>query len=64
MRLMHEITAGTADMVDQCEEAYLASCEHNGTGPDDQVYFRRYVWNMIALITLRLRALRLEHDDT
>ena len=48
--LINEHDIGTCNMVDDFEASYLKSCEHNKTTPDDLEYFRRYVWNLLAMI--------------
>lgn len=50
MLLVNEHKIGTCKMVADFEEAFLKSCEHNNTTPDDLKYFRSYVWNLLAMI--------------
>ena len=47
----------TCKYVQDCEESYEASCKHNNTTPDDFTYFRRYTWNLFALLMLRIEEL-------
>lgn len=48
----HEI--GTCAMVDSLEESYKISCEHNDVELEDHEYFRQYVWNLIAMLSIRI----------
>lgn len=54
MPIVNEHDLGTCKMTDSLEESFLKSCQHNNTTPEDMEYFRRYVWNLIAMITLRM----------
>jgi hypothetical protein len=56
-RAMSEHAMGTCTYIQDLEESYQASCKHNETTPDDHEYFRRYVWNVMALVFQRLEAL-------
>ncbi len=51
MKIVNEHEIGTCQMVKEMEEAFQASCLHNGTTPDDLEYFREYVWNLFAMFS-------------
>lgn len=49
--LINEHEYGICKMVDELEEAFQMSCKHNNTTPSDLKYFRRYVFNLIVLVS-------------
>lgn len=51
MKVVDEHFAGTCKLVDEFEDAYQASCKHNNTDDKDMRYFRRYVWNALAILS-------------
>lgn len=66
--LITEEDIGTSDMTDDLEDAFLESCKHNETTPEDLEYFRSYVWNLFAIMSLSIdrtkkRLIVLEQDD-
>lgn len=48
--------------VEEMEDAFLTSCKHNQTGPADLAYFRRYVWQLFAILIDRFE--QLERTDS
>lgn len=55
--LASECEIGTHKMVEELEKAFLESCVHNKTTPEDMKYFRRYSWNLISILVLRIEEL-------
>jgi hypothetical protein len=51
----HEI--GTCGMVEELEAAFQQSCEGHGVVPEDPTYFRRYVFNLVAMLVQRVQDL-------
>lgn len=52
--LISEAELGTDQLCEDFEKSYILSCEHNKTNPDDLEYFREYIWNLFAVLTLKL----------
>lgn len=48
--LINEHQIGTCKMTSDLEEAYLLSCNHNNTTPEDLSYFRSYIWNLFSMV--------------
>jgi hypothetical protein len=55
--VVNEYDYGLSKIINDLEESYVASCEHNRTTTEDIHYFRRYVFTNIALIIKELRFL-------
>ena len=54
MVIVKEDELGTAEMTADLESSYLESCKRNNTTPDDMKYFRAYIWNIIAMLVLKV----------
>lgn len=56
--LIHEADLGIDKMVDSLEAAYEMSCRHHHITLSNPEYFRRYVFNLIALNSARIMQLQ------
>lgn len=52
--IIKESVIGTDTITKDLEKSFLKSCEYNNTNPDDIAYFRSYVWNLFAMLLLKM----------